>query len=70
MILILAIIVSVLCVIGTHKLIAMMAGDTLNEMYSHYSSNEISFIYLLYMSGILFLVYFLLLGGLYNTWIR
>ena len=70
MILILAIILSLLCVVGTHKLIAMMSGDPLSKLYYHYLLNAISFTYLLYMSAVLFAVYFLLLGGLYNAWIR
>lgn len=62
--------VSVLCVIVTHKLVAMMAGDTLSKMYSHYSYDKISLGYLLYMSAILFAVYFLLAGFAYSAWIR
>ena len=70
MILLIAIIVCALCVIGTHKLVAMMAGDTLSKMYSHYSYDKISLGYLLYMSAILFAVYFLLAGFAYSAWIR
>jgi hypothetical protein len=69
MILLIAIIVSVLCVIATHKVIAMMAGDSLSEMYRHYSFDKISFGYLLYMSSILFVVYMFLVGFAYSAWI-
>lgn len=69
MVLIIAIMVSVLCVIATHKIVAMMSGDPLSKLYYHYLLNAISFTYLLYMSAVLFAVYFLLIGGLYNAWI-
>jgi len=70
MILFLAIIFSLGCVIGTHKIIAMMAGDSLSKLYSHYSFDKISFSYLLYMSSILFAVYMFLVGFAYSSWIR
>jgi hypothetical protein len=70
MILLIAIIISLICVVATHKVIAMMAGDSLSKLYSHYSFNKISFSYLLYMSTILFAVYFFLVGFAYNAWIQ
>lgn len=70
MILIIAIMVSVLCVIATHKLVAMMAGDSLSVMYKHYSFNKFSFSYLLIMSAMMFMVYFLMTGLAYSAWIR
>ena len=62
--------VSVLCVIATHKLVAMMAGDSLSEMYRHYSFDKFSFSYLLMMSAMMFCVYFLMTGLAYTAWIR
>lgn len=70
MILLIAIIFSLVCVIATHKLVAMMVNVSLSKMYSFYFSDQFSFGYLLYMSAIMYTVYILLAGAAYRYWVQ
>ena len=70
MVLIIAIIVSVLCVIGTHKLVATMAGDDLIDMYIFYLSKDYLLRYFMWISAMYFGIYLVLTACAYITWIR